>query len=156
MGVESGSQSSHPQCRNPHWSEAKRKRCQKPPQAVNLDFGCGWLDYAPFSRELVNLIPRDKAVTSSAREHHPRKAIAFGMGFPQDGKRMQNDPNPSSEGRSAGAGPGTVVWAAGARVRPRAPVERRLRQDDFAWFAYGLFAIFIFAQFLMMLWFVIK
>ena len=84
------------------------------------------------------------------------KAIAFGRGFPQGGNRMQNDSKPSSEGGPVGAGSGTVAWAAGAPARPRAPVERRLRQDDFAWFVYGLFAIFIFAQFLMMLWFVIK
>jgi hypothetical protein len=87
---------------------------------------------------------------------HLRKAIAFGRGCPQDGKRMQNHPNSPNEGRTVGAGAGTVAWAAGAPVRPRAPVERRLRQDDFAWLAYGVFASFIFAQFLMMLWFVVK
>jgi hypothetical protein len=69
---------------------------------------------------------------------------------------MQDDTKPLGDGKPLGASAGTVAWAAGAPVRPRAPVERRLRQDDFAWFAYGLFAIFIFAQFLMMLWFVIK
>jgi hypothetical protein len=84
------------------------------------------------------------------------KAIAFGRGFLQGSGPMPSDPNSSNEGRPIGARSGTVAWAAGAPVRPRAPVERRLRQDDFAWFAYGLFGIFIFAQFLMMLWFVIK
>jgi hypothetical protein len=36
-----------------------------------------------------------------------------------------------------------------ARVQPR---ERRLRRDGFACFAYGLFAFFMVAQFLIMEW----
>jgi len=69
---------------------------------------------------------------------------------------MQHDQGRLSEPLPGGGSTGTVAWAVGAPARPRAPAERKLRQDDFAWFAYGLFAVFILAQFLMMLWFVFK
>jgi len=45
--------------------------------------------------------------------------------------------------------PASPIGPGPARVLPR---ERRLRRDGFAWFAYGLFAFFMVAQFLIMEW----
>jgi hypothetical protein len=64
---------------------------------------------------------------------------------------MQDDINLThrlSQWRTSARPPGSgPVWTR--------PAERQLRRDGFAWFAYGLFAVFIVAQFVMMAWFAI-